>query len=203
MKLENQDNPERQEERDSFEASLRALSPTASGIDRDRLMYRLGQLSVPAPDAGRWAWPSVAAGLLVASTVLGAIAIRSPRERIVEKLLYVDRSTESPRTEAFTTGRGNESPPANESLQGASLRDPWRLALASGRPLRARPVVEDRDFASQPVIFAADFAQHSPRPPVTARASSGDSMPVLRVGDRDAWRSLLYPKSDSSTERDL
>jgi hypothetical protein len=67
-----------------LEAALAALAPMPDRINRDALLFRAGQASIP----GRgWAWPIATAALGVVSVVLaGVVAFRlspSPAERVI------------------------------------------------------------------------------------------------------------------------
>jgi hypothetical protein len=63
------------------EAALRSLRLRPSRIDRDRLMFRAGQLSAARPGAlrrvlrSRWLWPSVAAAMALIAVTLGATLV--------------------------------------------------------------------------------------------------------------------------------
>jgi hypothetical protein len=76
----------------AFEAALASLSPAASAIDRDRLMYLAGQaVGVKSPQrrfVAKWLWPcATAASVLLAVTLTGVMLGRGPQ--IVEKIVYV------------------------------------------------------------------------------------------------------------------
>jgi len=83
----------------AVEASLAALPPFPSGIDRDRLVYLAGQAAAGAlPGTKRrpagWLWPmATAASLLVAAALGAMLAVRSQPE-IVERLVVVRQPAE-------------------------------------------------------------------------------------------------------------
>jgi hypothetical protein len=78
----------------AVEAMLGSLTPAASSLDRDRLMFLAGRTSVErlSPPAGRrvtaWLWPcTTAAALLVAATL--GLLWAGGRPDVVERVVYV------------------------------------------------------------------------------------------------------------------
>ncbi|MEJ7637864.1 MAG: hypothetical protein WKF75_07765, partial [Singulisphaera sp.] len=57
----------------AIEAALRALVPSRSELDRDRLMFRAGQVSARSRFLARWAWPSIAATLAIVAAGEGVL----------------------------------------------------------------------------------------------------------------------------------
>jgi len=96
----------------ALEAALRALQPAPADLNRDTLMFRAGQASMPRQ---RWTWPAATAALFVATIGLSAAhfwrATAEPQERIV----YV---TLPPTADAVHSPAQN-----NQSLPEVSLRD--------------------------------------------------------------------------------
>src|SRR6266566_1720404 len=92
-----------------FEAALAGLSPAATRINRDQLMYLAGAAAAaPAPNdpatracrPPQMVWPSATAALFLVALGLGAlVALRQPAERIV----YVDRPTANPHSATAPT----------------------------------------------------------------------------------------------------
>ena len=69
-----------------LEAALAALAPMPGRIDRDALLFRAGQASVPRRG---WAWPGAAATLGVLAATLGALLAVRPATKPVERIVYV------------------------------------------------------------------------------------------------------------------
>jgi hypothetical protein len=66
-----------------IEDALGRLAPARSRLDRDRLMFQAGMLSVRSPARHRWVWPSIAAALaLLAMSETIVLAVR-PGARVV------------------------------------------------------------------------------------------------------------------------
>jgi hypothetical protein len=84
----------------AFEASLGALMPRASRVDRDRIMYEAGAAAAvelpwqPQPAKRRWLWPATAAALALVASCLGAALML--RGSPVERIVYVQRPAENP-----------------------------------------------------------------------------------------------------------
>ncbi len=73
----------------AIESALRALVPSRSGLDRDRLMFRAGQVSARSRLLTRWAWPSIAATLAIVAAGEGVLLASRPEPRVVERLVIV------------------------------------------------------------------------------------------------------------------
>ena len=69
-----------------LEAALAALAPMPGRIDRDALLFRAGQASVPRRG---WAWPGAAATLGVLAATLGALLAVRPAATPVERVIHV------------------------------------------------------------------------------------------------------------------
>ncbi len=72
-----------------IESALRALVPSRSELDRDRLMFRAGQVSARSRILTRWAWPSIAATLAMVAAGEGMLLAHRPVPRVVERLVIV------------------------------------------------------------------------------------------------------------------
>jgi hypothetical protein len=67
----------------TIEEALGQLAPARSRLDRDRLMFQAGALSVRSAPRHRWVWPSIAAALaLLAMSETIVLAVR-PGARVV------------------------------------------------------------------------------------------------------------------------
>jgi hypothetical protein len=73
----------------AIESALRALVPSRSTLDRDRLMFRAGQVSARSRSPARWVWPSIAATLTIVAAGEGALLANRPEPRVVERLVIV------------------------------------------------------------------------------------------------------------------
>jgi hypothetical protein len=75
-------------------AALKALAPAPARLDRDRLLYRAGQVS--ARRTG-WLWPATAAAVvaLAAGALTGALALR-PGPQTVERIVVVNKAMPAP-----------------------------------------------------------------------------------------------------------
>lgn len=79
-----------------FEAALAGLRPSAGRLDRDRLFIALGRQAAESElrRGGRtWFWPAAAAALLLWSTGMTVAWATRPPQRIVQRVLYVDRES--------------------------------------------------------------------------------------------------------------
>ena len=130
------------------EAAISSLSPTPTGVDRDRLMYLAGRATAAGSlDARRprahWAWPSAtAASLLLAVTFATMWAARG--EPVV---IYRDRPVAAPRE--------SQQPDAavEEEVESASPRKPWRTDYLRLRRLVLTDGIDaaEPQFGSTPV----------------------------------------------------
>jgi hypothetical protein len=67
-------------------SALASLAPSAGQLDRDQLLFRAGQSSVPRR---RWFWPALSATLGVLAVALGIAAARRPAPEMLERVVYV------------------------------------------------------------------------------------------------------------------
>ncbi len=93
----------RDPELNAVESALGSLTPAPVRLDRDRVMFRAGQVraTVRTTATQRWAWPAIAASL--AAVALGeGIMLNNrpdPTSRVVERLVVVrEPAPESPPT---------------------------------------------------------------------------------------------------------
>jgi hypothetical protein len=73
-------------------AALARLAPSAGRFNRDQLLFRAGQMSVPRR---RWPWPASTALFALAAVALGIAAARRPAPETVERIVYVERPASS------------------------------------------------------------------------------------------------------------
>jgi|SRR6516162_9191716 len=67
-------------------SALASLAPSSGRLDRDQLLFRAGQRSVPR---GRWFWPASSAALGVLAIALGVLASRRPAPEVLDHIVYV------------------------------------------------------------------------------------------------------------------
>ncbi|MBX7074120.1 MAG: hypothetical protein K1X71_13325 [Pirellulales bacterium] len=165
----------------ALEAALAGLTPAAGGVDRDRLMYRLGQQSI-APRAVGWRWPLATAALaLVAGTLALGLWV-NPRERVVyvrtSDLIGDDAAAQASAQQASEPAIAQQPPTTTNPLPS----QPWPGASWQVGAWRWSPAA----------LYRAEYAEASWRPARPAR-----ERPALRWGDREAWNRLL----DETNER--
>jgi hypothetical protein len=163
----------------ALEAALAGLAPAAGGVDRDRLMYRLGQQSI-APRAAGWRWPLATAALaLVAGTLALGLWV-NPRERVV----YVRTSdlVDDDAAAQESARPANEKAIAQQPPTNPLPGPPWPGASWQLGAWRSSPAA----------LYRAEYAEARWRPARPAR-----ERPALRWGDREAWNRLL----DETNER--
>ena len=154
----------------AIESALKALSPSRSHLDRDRLMFRAGQVSARSRSLTRWAWPSIAATLAIVALSEGVLLATRPGPRVVDRLVIV-REPPSPsasRPESVVILR--ENPPIPPSDSGPS----WPASSDSLR-LRRQVLRFGLDGLPEPPPLLTHSGE-SPRP--TGRDS--ESAGVLR-----------------------
>jgi hypothetical protein len=81
-----------------IELALGGLIPVPSGLDRDRLMFQAGAMSVSRSSSrrDRWTWPSVAAALALVVACESVLLARRPEPRVVERIVVVRQPAEAP-----------------------------------------------------------------------------------------------------------
>ena len=167
----------------AFEAALASLSPAASAIDRDRLMYLAGQ-AVGAQSPRRhsaWLWPSAtAASVLLAVTLAGMLLTRGPR--VVEKTVYIPAKppveADAPpivQPEQSPAAAGDETPAPPEKID----RTPKRKKKPRGDYLQLRRMVVARGVDALPKLKprqpapGAEIPKWSPGPRTDLEPSFG------------------------------
>jgi hypothetical protein len=73
-------------EKAGLEAALAALAPMPGRINRDALLFRAGQASVPRRG---WAWPAATAVLGLVAAILAAVIVLRPAPAPVERVIVV------------------------------------------------------------------------------------------------------------------
>lgn len=119
----------------SLEAELASLAPRADRLDRDRIMFLAGQMSVAGRAAGwsGWhsylAWPAAGAMTAVAAALLVILFVR-PEPRVIERI----RIVKVPVSEAETPPPKTEQDDSLSVPRQLAPERPFRRAtLASGR----------------------------------------------------------------------
>ncbi|AGA25339.1 hypothetical protein [Singulisphaera acidiphila] len=79
----------------AIENALGALTPSRSRLDRDRLMFRAGQVSARPTPIGKRLWIAVAAGTGLIALGEAAMLAHRPAPQIIEKVIVV-RDREQP-----------------------------------------------------------------------------------------------------------
>jgi len=82
-------------ELNSVESALGSLVPSRSRVDRDRVMFLVGQASVRRSSIGSRAWVAVAASLAMVAIGEGALLMRRPPVEVVERVVYVPQPAPS------------------------------------------------------------------------------------------------------------
>lgn len=169
-----------------FEASLARLLPAASRIDRDRLMFRLGQQS-PLTSRRSRVWPAATLLLAVVTGSLGWRALTDDRPRVV----YIERT--KPAAEPALPRPASPAGPADEQRWSP---DPlYRAQLAELRRLQFdSPQLRLGGFLLSTARLATGAEESAPPPdrvPATAP-------PTLRLGDRQLWHQWLEEGKDST-----
>lgn len=204
----------------SFEAELSTLAPLASRIDRDRLMYRLGeQAAVVALDRNRaggarlgWRgclerprlWQAAALVLACTSVGLGSLLVASPRT--VDRVVYVPRpAVAPPNTLPASPDRAGDpkvdEPPSHAILAGNRARlkpnERWLTSLASpgsrysqNAELRARAPRIASDPGAPILVVEQRQAAGSAN-----KISNAPGAPLLRWSDHRQMIELLNPAS--------
>jgi hypothetical protein len=71
-----------------LEAALKGLVPAPAHLDRDRLLFRAGQLTAPRM---RWRWPAAAAALAFVAGALGTALTFRPSPTVIVQHVYHER----------------------------------------------------------------------------------------------------------------
>ena len=108
----------------AVEAMLGSLTPAASSVDRDRLMFLAGRASAEGrslPHRRRvytWLWPCATAASLLVAVALGLLRGTGGKPEIVERVVYV-----SPKSSTATF----DIPPVAQSVSSPWLLENRRL----------------------------------------------------------------------------
>ncbi len=114
----------------AIESALRALVPSRSTLDRDRLMFHAGQVSARSRSPARWVWPSIAATLTIVAVGEGALLAIRPEPRVVERLVIVREPPAPPADGPGPVVILRENPPVpspDSEPSWPSASDPLRL----------------------------------------------------------------------------
>ncbi len=92
-----------------LEAALAALAPMPDQLNRDALLFRAGQASIPRYS---WAWPGAAAALGLLAATLGALLTLRPAEKVVEHVYVYVKEPAAPTPAPAPTPSEAEQPPS-------------------------------------------------------------------------------------------
>ena len=151
----------------AIESALRALVPSRSELDRDRLMFRAGQVSARSRLLTRWAWPSIAATLAIVAAGEGVLLATRPEPRVVERLVIVREPAPPPAAQPEPVVILRENPP-NPSPDSESS---WPMASDALR-LRRQVLRFGLDGLPEPPHLLSQSVE-SARPPGATSESPG------------------------------
>jgi hypothetical protein len=143
----------------ALESALAALKPAPAALDRDRLMYRAGQVSARRRN---WLWPSAAAALLLVSLGLGAALLARPKPAETIRVVYVEKN---PAPESAPAPRPAPPPEKAVALELPSLPASAAYLRTRGEVLRwgAEALPEPPPLtASAQVLSAGDASRALP-----------------------------------------
>lgn len=179
------------EELKSFEAELSTLAPLASRIDRDRLMYRLGeQAALGALDRNRaggaslgwrgWldrprVWQAAALVLACTTLALGSFLVASPR--YVDRVVYLPRPVMTP---------PNSLPAPPDHAGDPQLEEPALHLIVAAKRSRLKPSERWLTALAAPDSNYPQSAELRARVP---RVGSDPGAPILVVEQRQATSS--------------
>jgi len=132
----------------AIEAALCSLTPTPSGIQRDRLMFLAGKTSVNRASSRRrrltaMLWPSATAASLLAAATFGILWAASNNPKLVERAAGVSVAS-SPPTDDLPADTSPPSPWENRRLcrlvleKGIDALPESSVRCVSGAPLVPR-----------------------------------------------------------------
>src|SRR4051794_1911455 len=117
----------------AIEARLASLVPASGRIDRDRLMFRAGQMSVPRRG---WAWPAATAAMTLVAAALGGALVLRPAPSPIERIVYVRSEQPAGPTQSIVV----TSPPTPKIADGRSMpQDAPQHAAENAAPWQAGP----------------------------------------------------------------
>lgn len=138
---------ERREGLEDVEAALASLRPVGS-LDRDRLMFRAGQLSARRRSL---AWPAATLAMAMVAVALSAVLLGRPGATPSERIVYVPvRETRYVREPAVA---GTVKVPAAPWPDAARYLELRRRVLSEG--MDALPAWEPADSAGEPLLAGA------------------------------------------------
>lgn len=169
---------------EAIESALRDLVPSRSGLDRDRLMFRAGQVSARSRSMTRWAWPSIAATLAIVAAGEGALLATRPEPRVVERLVIVREPAPPPAAQPDPVVILRENPP----IPSPAPEPSWPMASDALR-LRRQVLLFGLDGLPEPPPLLT-HSDAGARPPDTRSESPG----ILR---RFEYQKFLNPEGPS------
>lgn len=199
-----------------FEAALSRLAP-ATRIDRDRLMYRLGQESALHgrrrqwgwPDGSRrqWHWPAIAAVLAVAC---GALGLRLALDRQPGGASVAQQQPDATATAETDKDPDETLTPLPTPATSPQRTEPGRTRIGGARRGNDELAMLDELLAELESRRGGDgirFGETPPGPVGEASPVSNDAMPSplleprpLRIGDREGWRAWLDDRGATPPE---
>lgn len=116
----------------AVEAALASLTPTRSGVQRDRLMFLAGRASQADGALLRrrrrftvWLWPCATAASLLVAAVLGVVWAAGGRPEVVERVVYVPAAAGPAASARSSTAFANWKPaPSVGSRSTGAMRQP-------------------------------------------------------------------------------
>jgi hypothetical protein len=164
---------------EAVEAALSALAPLPAPIDRDRLLYRAGQVSMAK---GRWAWPGATAVLALVAVTLGVALCLRPAPQPIIHIVHVAVREPVPVAPAVA-----ERPPAPEEADATTGvdRERW-LAQADHLKLREQVLRWGLDVLPNPPPGPA----LEPPPPLERQLG----LPPRSLDRPSSIRLNLFPK---------
>ena len=174
----------------SFEAALASLVPRADQLQRDRLMFAAGAVSVRRgrPEAAsrvrRVAWPAASAAMTAVAAVLAVMLVVRPGPQLVERVVYVP---------AAEPGKSPPRDPGPEKVQTAPAPE---AGVPGPEPSERRPAPR-RSLG----VFGSSLAVAEPAGSWWALRRSGLDLEALdrALASRQAARP---PGGSSDVERE-
>jgi hypothetical protein len=189
------------EELDGFERALATLTPAASGVDRDQLMFLAGRASVEAagtPRRGGRLWPAAAMMSTVAAGVLAVLLTVEVRRQPPRTPIAADQR--EPAEKPILDENVNEGPGKSAVQPTPGEVDLQTLALATSERWRQSNYVQLQQLALAHGVEALPLPVHtgssSPAPP-------GESFESIRRLRNDGSGNLAPAKQTSIFDRAL
>jgi hypothetical protein len=108
-------------ELEAVESALGRLAPARSRLDRDRLMFEAGVLSVRSGSRRGWVWPSIAAGLAVMAVSESFVLATRPDPHVVvvrQEAAPARRAVEPEPVQILVGGRPSASQEEDSRIGG-------------------------------------------------------------------------------------